>query len=116
MQNSTGLKICLILGLFLFSVIPAFSADLEVTVNQADQTLTISNTIGSDIYLLYLVNSGEYLHVDADLGANSEITIPYSGEAPSNVDSATCIPQSPDGIAGYEQGADGFYHLSVDLF
>ncbi len=117
MIKRIGLKIGLILCICLFFVVPAFAGDLHMVVNKAEQTLTISNTLLSKIYVVHMVSGGIVIPVNVDLEGGSTVVVSYVGEMPSSIDYASCIPgpESPDGIAGYQKATDGFYHLSVDI-
>ena len=116
LKKMVGGKLLLFV-LILFFVMPAFAGDLQMVVNKAEQTLTISNTLLSKIYIVHMVSGGIVIPVNVDLEGGSTVVVSYTGEMPSSIDYASCIPgpESPDGLAGYQKSADGFYHLSVDM-
>jgi len=104
-------KVSSALLLAIIFAIPAFAADLRVSVNSSEQTLTITNLLDSDISLLYLKAGEETFHAFGQIAAQQSIVVRSTKAIPAGLDSATA--RADGGIAGKQADEGGLYTLTV---
>lgn len=105
-----------VLGLMLASasVAPAFAADLLVKMNAGTNSVEITNTLSTNVYVLYL-KAGETrvpIHSLIQAGQKAVITVKQM-ELPVKIEEAACTFRG-NPPAGIKRAADGKFHLSVD--
>jgi len=114
-------KFCLLLLWSFLSVVAgagtALGADLKAMIDRPKESVILTNTLGYDLYVMYLEGDGASVPVMVRVPAATRLEIPFKGkELPAGFSSATCIFSRPDRLPedfSYERGSDGFYHLSV---
>ena len=91
---------------------PVLAADLQVQLNNSNKTMIITNSLQANVYVMAFVSGSSKIPVNARLEAGESAEFSVQGSLPAAIDSATCniLGAAP---AGYQRGADGFYHLSV---
>lgn len=107
-----------IISLAGFVALPASAAELNMSVNAVEKTVTVQNLLAQPIYLVSVVGGTTYLPLNAELASGGTATVPFTGDFPATVDFANCFPTGPDaqaGIAGFNPGPTGTYQLTVDL-
>jgi len=97
---------------FIFAT-TVFAEDLSIIVNRADNTLSITNSLGIDIYVISMESGGNNIPLNVKLDAGATSVFQLSAPAPTVVDNAKCVLFGP-APAGYQKGADGYYRLSVN--
>ena len=113
MHRKKWFMIGLVMGLSFVFALSAFAGDLQITVNEAEHTLKIFNSLSVGLYINDLKSGNSYLRVNAPVAAGSQLVVKYQGPRPGPVDYARCMVQGQG--TGYQRNTDGFYHLTVDL-
>jgi hypothetical protein len=90
-----------------------WAADLTVTINSADQTVTITNQLDADINLIALTNGTDTFSTGDSIPAYKSVTIRTSREVPVGLNAARCRAAADSGIPGIQADENGVYTLSV---
>ena len=90
----------------------ALAADIQVTVNKADKTLTLNSSLGTAVHVTALVSPSGIYGTSAELPAQGSITVPLMGDLPAGIDSARCLA-GQSGLPGFTPAPEGFYLVSV---
>lgn len=107
------LKVCAVALVVMGLTTPALAADIFVTVNTAEQTITIANQLNSDINLVALTNGTETFEAGDTIPANNVVTIRTTREIPAGLNAAIGRSATEAGIPGRQADENGLYSLSV---
>jgi hypothetical protein len=95
----------------------AWGADLGAVIDKAGQSVTLTNNLSHDLYVMHLSGDGASYPVMVRVPGASSQKISFQGkELPSTLNEASAIFSRPDRLPEqfpYERGSDGVYHLSV---
>lgn len=92
----------------------ALAADIEITVDSASKTMTLTSLLGTQVHVMGLVSPNGYHGTSVELPAQGSATVPLVGNLPLGIDSARCSG-GPEGIPGLTPTAEGFYLVSAEV-
>lgn len=101
-----------VLGLCLTA--PALAADLQITVNTAEKTLTFTSLLATPVHVVGLESPAGYYGTSAELPAQGTDVAPLVGELPEGIEAARCLA-GPDGLPGFDKTPEGFYLIPVEV-
>lgn len=99
----------------MFIAIPAFAGDLKLKVNEAENTISITNALPNEVYLMDIVSGDRKITLHMKMAAGGTAVFNLMGKIPPDaVDyvSGIIFGNAP---AGHARGSDGLSHLSADM-
>ena len=96
---------------------PALAGDLRVSINAADNTLSISNLLSTPVYIMDLGGAEKIVDLNVEVPAGGTVTVPNKGLT-SGINGARCLAGAAAGgkIPGKQPFLGEFYYLTVDVY
>lgn len=92
----------------------ALAADIHITVNSADKTMTFTSLLGSPVHVMGLVSPTGYYGTSVELPAQGSAVAPLIGDLPAGIESARCNAGT-NGLSGFTKTPEGFYLVPVTV-
>lgn len=93
---------------------PSLAADINVSVDQNQGTLTLTNALQQAVHVMSLGSGPASVGMSVDLPAGESRTVKYRGALPA-VAFARCLSAQGVKLTDRTPTAQGFYNLSVSI-
>jgi len=98
----------------LFFAVSVLAADIQITINSTDKTMTLTSLLGSSVHVMGLVSPSGYYGTSVELPAQGSVVAPLTGDLPAGIEFARCNA-GPNGLSGFTKTLEGFYLIPVQI-
>lgn len=95
-------------------VTAATAADIMITVDSTDKTMTLTSMLGSPVHVMGLVSPSGYYGTSIELPAQGSAVAPLIGDLPADIESARCNAGEEE-LPGFTKTPEGFYLIPVEV-